>query len=119
MDDLRKKTREKFLIDIRASGKTTELIYVSSKTGYPIVCANKLSVDYVIHRAKEVGIDIPNDAPMPVTVAEMHHGKKLGDNRYNHVLVDDADMFLLDILAEYLNVQSVEECVICNSNYWG
>lgn len=109
-----KKTREKLLIDIRGSGKTTELIYVSSQTGYPIVCANKQSVDYVIKRAKEVGIDIPNDAPMPVTVSEMRSGKKRGDSRYDNVLVDDADMFLLDALAEYLNVQSVEGCVISN-----
>lgn len=118
MDSLNKKINEKLLIDIRCSGKTTELIYVSSKTGYPIVCANKASVNYVIHRAKKLGIDIPNDAPMPVTVAEMHDGKKRGDSQYSHVLVDDADMFLLDVLAEYLNVQSVEECVINNSSYW-
>lgn len=109
----------KILIDIRQSGKTTDLILMSAETGYPIVCVNQRAVESVLERAKELkqfGYNIPDDIPTPTTVAEMRAGVKRGDSKYGHVLVDDVHVFLHEALAEYLNTQTVEGCTICNSS---
>lgn len=68
----------------RASGKTTDLIYLSEYLGYPIVC---LSKEYVLSEAKKLGKNI-----------EVHNAqvfeKKLKDNNLLfelEILVDEID----------------------------
>ena len=48
----------------RQSGKTTELIKESAKTGYPIICSSKQVRSRIKNRAEELKLQIPEPIPM-------------------------------------------------------
>lgn len=58
---------EKLILGDRQSGKTTELIKESARTGAYIVVSRMNEAHYVFRFAKELGLNIP----FPLTVAEV------------------------------------------------
>lgn len=77
----------------RSTGKTTELVLMSAKTGIPIICCG--SNVYLIGKAKELNVSIPN----PVQYTQAH--KIAGGKAY----VDDADWILQRLLG--LDVEAI------------
>lgn len=73
----------KILNKHRGWGKTTQLIYSSEVTGYPIIVKNRYSKSIIISKALELKCNIPQ----PITVDEFINNH-LG-NKYKNVLVDE------------------------------
>lgn len=101
------------IIKDRTMGKTTQLIYISEFTGYPIVVPYEAMIKQTKERAKNLGCKIPE----PVTVSDMINGKKRGDYTYNNVLVDEVALngVLEKALSLYLN-SNVKLCT-CSPDY--
>lgn len=87
----------------RGTGKTTQLVYTSATTGYPIVCHNCAMVGDIQKMAEELGCDIPK----PVTVAEMRSSMNRGSKKYENVLVDEIMFFFDAAVKEYLGANVV------------
>lgn len=90
----------RLLIKDRGKGKTTGLIYASEATGYPIATGNEVMVDHIKQMAKEMNCNIPE----PITFYEL---KKLRDNSYSTVLLDEVTCILEDALSEYLGTNVI------------
>lgn len=103
----------KLIIKDRAMGKTTQLIYTSELTSYPIVVPYEAMIVPTKEIAKKLGCNIPE----PVTASDMARGRKRGDYTYDHVLVDEVALngILKKALSMYLN-SSVELCT-CSPDY--
>lgn len=85
----------------RGKGKTTQLIYTSATTGYPIVCQNQGMVEQITRQADSIGCNIP----LPITVAEIRRNQH--KYHYDNVLVDEVMFFLHAALNEYLGANVV------------
>ncbi len=57
----------RLLIKDRAKGKTTQMIYTSEATGYPIVVETEMQKNFIMDKAKEIDIVIPE----PITINEI------------------------------------------------
>lgn len=103
----------KMIVKDRAMGKTTQLIYISEYTGYPIVVPYEAMIIPTKEIAKRLGCKIPE----PVTVSDMEKGKKRGDHTYDNVLVDEVALngVLEKALSLYLN-SNVKLCT-CSPDY--
>lgn len=71
----------------RGSGKTTQLIYLSEATGYPIISRNP---KFVSEQARSMGCKIPK----PISFDKALNGFPI---KYS-VLIDDSELFLDAIL---------------------
>ena len=73
----------------RGQGKTTDLIKMSAKNGYCLVCSTMNQVQWVWNHARAHDLDIP----FPITFGEFinhqYHGKGV-----KGFLIDDADQLL-------------------------
>lgn len=80
----------------RGQGKTTRLLYASEFQDVPILCATHASKDYLMSKAKEFGLDIPE----PIVVSEITdnclRGNKVVDK---DLLVDEAPRVLQALLS--------------------
>lgn len=87
----------KLIIKDRGMSKTTQLIYVSELTGYPIAAAHKTTIDNIKSTATKLGCKIPE----PVLVSDIVTGKI----RYDNILVDEVtlDGVLKKALNNYFN----------------
>lgn len=87
----------KLIIKDRGMGKTTQLIYISELTGYPIVAAHKTTIGHIKSMAKKLGCNITE----PVLVSDVATGK----TRYDNILVDEVtlDGVLKKALNNYFN----------------
>lgn len=85
----------------RGSGKTTELIKVSSITNAPIICRTRKTAKFIKEKAKEMDLEIPN----PMTI-DMYKNEKC---RYEKVLIDDIDL----VLRMYLNAEILYATTSC------
>lgn len=74
----------------RQSGKSTELIKISAKTGHYIVTANRIRAKVLFKQARELGYNIPN----PFTVEDYLRSGKLKGSFIKEILIDDADAVL-------------------------
>ena len=104
----------------RGQGKTTELIKISADKQIPIVCDTS-SVQYIIDKAKEMNLKIPQ----PLTVQQLN----MIQWRDKSILVDNAELILQNKLghkieAVSINTDDYNEMVIDNkqeenkSNYF-
>lgn len=93
------------LIKGRASGKTTELIYASEATQYPIVTFDRRSIDYIRNTAKDMRCLIPEPLCIRDFIGnpEWVRGRKLPEN----ILLDEAGMIIGDALNAYLGTNVV------------
>ena len=73
------------IIKNRATGKTTQLLYTSATTQYPIIVQNKLQIKLLLAKANDLDLIIP----VPMTVEKfknscgMNHDCVLVDEGYN------------------------------------
>lgn len=83
------------IIKDRGKGKTTQLLYTSATTQYPIIVQNKLQINLLIEKARGLHLIIP----VPMTVEEFKN--KCGMN-YDHVLIDEGYNLIGEALDSYL-----------------
>ena len=79
----------KMIILEHGRGKTTELIKLSAKTGYYIVCINIEEVSRVVCLSKEMGMNIP----FPLTFQEFSSGQYYAKG-IKGFLIDNAELFI-------------------------
>ena len=103
----------KLIIKDRGMGKTTQLIYISESTGFPIAVPHESMINEVKNMAENIGCNIPE----PVTVYDMAKGKKRGKHMYDNILIDEVTLngVLKDALNMYLN-SNVVACT-CSPDY--
>lgn len=79
----------------RGQGKTTRLLYASEFNDTPILCSNLNQKDYLLHKAKELHLNIPE----PLCVCDIFSNKIRGNRSFdNGILVDDAEWVLQQML---------------------
>lgn len=83
------------IIKDRGTGKTTQLLYTSATTQYPIIVQNKLQIELLLDKANDLDLIIP----VPMTVEECKN--KCGMN-YDHVLIDEGYNLIGEALDSYL-----------------
>lgn len=80
----------------RGQGKTTRLLYASEFQGTPILCSTHASKDYLLSKAREFGLDIPD----PIVVSEIANNHLRGGKMQNKdLLVDEAPQVLQALLS--------------------
>lgn len=102
----------KLIIKDRGMGKTTQLIYTSETTGYPIATMSTASIAHIKEMAIEMGCDIPEPITYNDLINRVHRGNKLYDN----ILIDDADFIIQKALSAYLN-SDVKGVTLTNMKY--
>lgn len=80
------------IIKPRRTGKTTDLIKISEKTGIYILTADRIRAGYVFNTAQEQKRNIP----FPVTLRDYQRTGFRG-SFINHILIDDADVVLQEL----------------------
>ena len=88
------------IIKDRATGKTTQLLYTSATTQYPIIVLNKLQTKLLLDKAKELDLTIP----IPLTVEEFKNNRGMN---YDHVLIDEGYNLIGESLDHYLGAHVV------------
>lgn len=88
------------IIKDRGKGKTTQLLYTSATTQYPIIVQNKLQVKFLLDKAKELDLTIP----IPLTVEEFRN--RIG-RTCDCVLVDEGYDLIGEALDSYLGTHVV------------
>lgn len=83
------------IIKDRGTGKTTQLLYTSATTQYPIIVQNKLQAKLLLDKAKEFGLTIP----IPLTVEEFKNNRGMN---YDRVLVDEGYDLIGEALDAYM-----------------
>lgn len=83
------------IIKERGEGKTTQLLYTSATTQYPIIVQNKLQIKLLLSKAKELDLTIP----VPMTVEEFRN--RMG-RTCDCVLVDEGYNLIGEALDAYM-----------------
>ncbi len=79
----------------RGQGKTIRLLYASEFNDIPILCATQTQKQYLIDRAKELGLKIPEPIiPSEITSSRMSVSKVVDKD----ILIDEADLVLQSLL---------------------
>lgn len=91
------------LIKERANKKTTGLIYTSEATQYPIVTFNRMSINYIKDKARDMGCLIPE----PLCIEDFKGNSTRGKKLPNNVLLDEAGAVIGDALNAYLGTNVV------------
>lgn len=92
---------EKLIFGDRGSGKTTELIEESAKTGAYIVVPTRIRARNVFRSAKELGLNIP----YPLTVNEMIYESPSSDIFQKGILIDNLESILC-YLFDYITIHA-------------
>lgn len=79
----------------RGTGKTTQIIKMSAKRQIPILCHNKMKQKYIVEKASELNLNIPEPIVFSFESYEAIKDKQ-------HVLIDDIDLFLNNIFPKYI-----------------
>jgi len=90
----------RLLIKDRAKGKTTQMIYTSEATGYPIVVETQMQKNFIMNKAKEMSIVIPE----PITLNEIKNMNNIrGRIRVNDkVIIDEGYNIIEKALKAYI-----------------
>lgn len=93
----------------RGSGKTTDLIKISSETGIPILCRDQQMVKFIKDKAKyEFKLDIPNPVYLGMRGLFPHE-----------VLIDELELILRDCLNTNVKVATMTGEVVSDvTNQW-
>lgn len=85
----------------RRSGKTTELIYASEATGFPIIaCKGFNHAEAIKIQAAKMGCVIPE----PITIDEYHHGHQFR-LPFEAVFLDEGEDLIKDAVQAYTGVR--------------
>lgn len=79
----------------RGKGKTTQLIYISEYTGYPIVVRDK----FTVHIIKETASRLECEIPEPMTVSDLINKTSKGV-LCKKILIDEAILVFEEVLNE-------------------
>lgn len=90
------------IIKERGEGKTTQLLYTSATTQYPIIVQNHSQVKFLLDKAKDLNLIIP----VPMTVEEVKNGRSHGMN-YDRVLVGEGYDLIGEALDAYMGTHVV------------
>lgn len=90
----------KILNKERGSGKTTQLIYTSEVTGYPIVTYTEEQVNNISEQARKLECDIVD----PIDITALKTSKR---PLVKYVLLDEAELILQEALESYLGADIV------------
>lgn len=88
------------VIKDRGTGKSTQLVYTSAVTQYPIITQHRTSIMYLMDLANELGVVIPT----PMTVDDY---KARGRIRENHILIDESYDLIGEALDAYMGTHVV------------
>ena len=83
------------IIKDRGTGKTTQLLYTSATTQYPIIVQNKLQTKLLLDKA----IDLDLIIPVPMTVEAFKNSRGMN---YDRVLVDEGYNLIGEALDAYM-----------------
>lgn len=83
------------IIKDRATGKTTQLLYTSATTQYPIIAQNHSQVKFLLDKAKDLNLIIP----LPMTVEECRNNRGMN---YDRVLIDEGYNLIGEALDAYI-----------------
>jgi hypothetical protein len=86
------------IIKDRQKGKTTQLIYISEATRYPIVVPFEAQKKYIIELANQMHCSIET----PLTIREM---KEKGISVETPILFDNIESILGDAVQQYLGAE--------------
>ena len=89
----------KILSKPRIMGKTTQSIYESHKTGFPIVCTFKNDIKNIKMLAEKLNIDIPE----PIWFNEVK--EKMEGYTYKNIIIDDLDKLISHLT--YSNLHAI------------
>lgn len=80
----------------RGQGKTTRLLYASEFNEIPILCGNKIKKEYLLYKAKEMNLKIPE----PIVIQDIFSNKLQGNHEDTDrgILVDDTELILQELL---------------------
>lgn len=88
------------VIKDRGTGKSTQLVYTSAVTQYPIITQHKTSIMHLMDLANELGVVIPT----PMTVDDY---KAKGRIHENHILIDEGYDLIGEALDAYMGTHVV------------
>ena len=82
------------------TGKSTQLVYTSAVTQYPIITQHRTSIMHLMDLANELGLVIPT----PMTVDDY---KARGRIHENHILIDEGYDLIGEALDAYMGTHVV------------
>lgn len=88
------------VIKDRGTGKSTQLVYTSAVTQYPIITQHRTSIMHLMDLANELGVVIPT----PMTVDDY---KAKGRIHENHILIDEGYDLIGEALDAYMGTHVV------------
>lgn len=88
------------VIKDRGTGKSTQLVYTSAVTQYPIITQHRTSIIHLMDLANELGVVIPT----PMTVNDY---KARGRIHENHILIDEGYDLIGEALDAYMGTHVV------------
>lgn len=92
----------RLLIKDRAKGKTTQMIYTSEATGYPIIVETQMQKSFIMDKAKEMNVIIPE----PITLDEANNIRgRIKPN--DKVIVDEGYNIIEKALKAYIGCDVV------------
>ena len=91
----------RLIIKDRGKGKTTQMIYTSEATGYPIVVDTEFKKNNLINKSKEMDVIIPE----PLTISDIHNNKKLRGCLIEKVIIDEGHNIIEKALKQYLGCE--------------
>ena len=88
------------VIKDKGTGKSTQLVYTSAVTQYPIITQHRTSIIHLMDLANELGVVIPT----PMTVDDY---KARGRIHENHILIDEGYDLIGEALDAYMGTHVV------------
>lgn len=88
------------VIKDRGTGKSTQLVYTSAVTQYPIIVQRRTSIMHLMDLANELGVVIPT----PMTVDDY---KAKGRIHESHILIDEGYDLIGEALDAYMGTHVV------------
>ena len=88
------------VIKDRGTGKSTQLVYTSAVTQYPIITQHRTSIIHLMDLANELGVVIPT----PMTVDDYKARERIHEN---HILIDEGYDLIGEALDAYMGTHVV------------
>ena len=88
------------VIKDRGTGKSTQLVYTSAVTQYPIITQHRTSIIHLMDLANELGVVIPT----PMTVDDYRARGRIHEN---HILIDEGYDLIGEALDAYMGTHVV------------
>lgn len=92
------------VIKDRGTGKSTQLLYTSELTQYPIIVHDKAQVKFLMEKAADLGLIIPT----PMTLQDCRNNRqRIVESMLDNVLIDEGYNLIGEALDAYLGTHVV------------